>query len=267
MRRVSELLSAVGTEQGRLPPTTLYNEGWMLALVLDWFSRRAPSAHPLAFEAGARWYCEGLLRSPFLARHRGDELAEQWTHADGVIGHTHLMPGRGDLRLDPDATQLVVVEAKMCSPLSGGVRRASFYDQAARTVACMAEVCATSAAPFSLSRVGFVVLAPEAQIKRKVFGTLVTRESVAEKVRERVAQYGQPPYGDPAGESFAAKQRWLEASFEPFLSRTDVSLLSWESVIETVAADEPEVGVELSDFYRRCLTFNCRAPAVPQAIV
>ncbi len=40
----------------------------------------------------------------------------------------------------PTATQFVVAEGKMYSPLSPGVTHARYFDQAARTVACIAEV-------------------------------------------------------------------------------------------------------------------------------
>jgi hypothetical protein len=123
------------------PPTLLYNEGWFLRLVLDWFSRHDVQGHPLSFGAGARWFSEALLPSAFLARHRGDRLAESWTHADGVVGHFLIGEGgKALLRLAPEAGQLLVLEAKLFRGLSPGVTKARYYDQAARTVACMAEV-------------------------------------------------------------------------------------------------------------------------------
>ena len=40
----------------------------------------------------------------------------------------------------PDARQFVLLEAKLFNRLSSGVKNAPFFDQAARSVACMAEV-------------------------------------------------------------------------------------------------------------------------------
>ena len=40
--------------------------------------------------------------------------------------------------LVPDSKQFIVIEAKMYSSLGGGTKKVAFYDQAARTVACMA---------------------------------------------------------------------------------------------------------------------------------
>lgn len=70
-----------------MPPTHLYNEGWMLRLVLDWLDRHRDLEHPLALHEGARWYSEALLPSRFLRDEHGDPLAESHTHADGLIGH------------------------------------------------------------------------------------------------------------------------------------------------------------------------------------
>ena len=77
-----------------------YNEGWLLRVVLDWFSRHKIPNHLLNFQVNARWFSEALLPLVFLARHRGDPLAENWTHADGVVGHFTIGDqGKADLSL------------------------------------------------------------------------------------------------------------------------------------------------------------------------
>src|SRR4051812_42560146 len=107
--RIADILLTAGEQQGRLRPTELYNEGWLLRLTLDWSERHAPDHHRLFFLPGARWYSEALLPSQFLPRYRGDKLSESWTHADGVVGHfTVGIAGRGDFVLAPSAQQFVV---------------------------------------------------------------------------------------------------------------------------------------------------------------
>jgi hypothetical protein len=73
---IQRMLRAASGGRPLFPPTLLYNEGWLLRLVLDWFSRHDVQGHPLSFRAWARWFSEALLPSAFLARHRGDRLAE-----------------------------------------------------------------------------------------------------------------------------------------------------------------------------------------------
>jgi hypothetical protein len=240
---VVRILKTCGTDAGVLPPTSLFNEGWMLRLVLDWFSRQTPSDHPLSFAARARWYSEALLRSQFRARRRGDPHAEAWTHADGVIGHFHIRRGRGDVELDGDAQQLVVTEAKLFSGLSAGTTRAREFNQAARNVACIAELMMHRDIR-QLARLAFVVLAPEEQIGRGVFGEMCNRDHVARTVAARVGSY--------EGE----KDKWHVDVFLPTLRRIELRLLSWEEILAYIVDIDHTEGAPLSDFYSECLRFN-----------
>ena len=40
--RVIDILESAGTEAAMIRPTELYNEGWMLRLILDWAQQHAP---------------------------------------------------------------------------------------------------------------------------------------------------------------------------------------------------------------------------------
>jgi hypothetical protein len=57
-------------------------------------------------------------------------------------------------------SQFVVCDAKMFSPLSPNVTKARGYDQAARTVACMAKALERCPRRETFTCVGFYVLAP-----------------------------------------------------------------------------------------------------------
>ena len=236
--RMTELLQRIDAPHSPLRPTALYNEGWLLKLVLDWCSARAPLSHPFAFFPNARWFSEALLPSHFLATSRGDALAESWTHTDGTIGHVQVgTMGKPDLHLEKDATQLVVVEAKMFSGLSAGTKTAPGFDQAARTVACMAELLARAERhPDKLQRLAFYVVAPAEQIERKVFGDLVKKESIHKKVAARVQAYE------------GRHNEWFHCWFEPTLARTRVDILPWEWVLPR--------SQEYRSFYENCLKYN-----------
>ena len=57
-----------------------------------------------------------------------------------MIGHFTIGdPGTAGLTLAADATQFVVIEGKLFNRLSAGVKNAPFFDQSARSVACIAE--------------------------------------------------------------------------------------------------------------------------------
>ena len=241
IERVSHLLTLCQSGDSVMPPTELFNEGWLLRLTLDWYSEQPPSTFPLAFEDNARWYSEGLLSSPFLARYRKDTLAEGFTHADGVIGHFDVTPGeRSEIRARRDSTQLVVVEAKLGSPLSSGTRNAPDYDQAARNTACLAHLLAQAGrSPNALSRAAFYVIAPKIQVENGVFGALVTKESICAKVKARVAVY--------EGE----KDEWFETALIPALTNLTVDVMTWEDILEETK--QTDFGSHFREFYSRCL--------------
>jgi len=129
LKMVTALLQTATTESPVFPPTLLYSEGWLVRLVLGWFAAHSVLGHPLAFPEQGRWFSEAELPSAFLARRRGDPLAETWTHADGAIGHFKIgKGGKAALSLLPTATHFVVCEAKMLSGLSTGISRAPYFD-------------------------------------------------------------------------------------------------------------------------------------------
>ena len=259
--QITNMLRTCDRERGVLPPTEVYNESWMLRLILDWFSRQASSDHQLSFEKGARWYSEILLPSQFLPRFQTDPQAESYTHADGVIGHFTIgREGKGDIDLLPDATQLVVVEAKIFSKLSKGVKNFKSYDQAARTVACMAETLSIGKRQINdFSRLGFYVIAPEKQLRfEPIFQTFLQKDSIRIKVRKRIKAYSDPADAE-------TKNRWLETWFLPALERIDIQCLTWEEIIAHIQSNDRRNGDALSEFYEKCLVLNQPRPSFSPA--
>ena len=213
---------------------------------MDWFSANDLPDHPLTLLRASRWYSEALLPSAFLPRWKGDPLAESWTHADGAIGQFRIgQQGKTDLSLLPDAEQFVVLEAKLFSRLASGVTNAKYFDQAARNVACIAEVLKRAEQdPPSLSRLGFYVVAPLSQIDAGVFVAEMDRDSIREKVGRRVAEYDK------------AREQWYREWFEPTLGRIDIALISWEELMQVIRQHDPSSGGAFEEFYSHCLRFN-----------
>jgi hypothetical protein len=241
-----ELIASFDPGDPRFRPTELYNESWLVKLILHQASRFDDDEHPLGFLPGSTWFSEALLPTRFKAQYQGDPLAESRTHADGIIGHFRVgARAKTDFELLPGAEQFTVVEAKMGSPLATGTSRAPGYDQAARSVACMADALARgSIDPSSLQRLDFVVAAPRDAIKRGVFHRVMQRDSIRSKVKKRVSAYG--------GEH----EDWHTTYFEPVIERIRLHCLSWESAIEWVSGRNPEVKDQLAEFYGRCFEFN-----------
>ena len=240
------LLPNIDPERPHFPPTTLYNEGWLLRLVVDWFSSSGITEHPLSFPKDGHWFSEARLPSAFLPRFKGDPLAESHTNADGVIGHFTIgSTGKTDLALMPDATHFVVLEAKLYSGLSKGVKHAKYYDQAARSVACIAEVLSRAdRKPISFSQLGFYVLAPSDQIESKTFTSHLDKQSIKDKVKKRINPYDRE------------LDEWFKEWFEPTLGVIDIQSISWESILDIVKEKDSKTSDSLQKYYLQCLTFN-----------
>jgi hypothetical protein len=142
--------------------------------------------------------------------------------------------------LKPDARQFSVIEAKVHAGLSKGTVRAPYYNQAARNVACMAETIRRTAIQLcTLEKISFTVLAPEAEIERGRYASFLTTESIHSAVCQRVGAYE------------GKKDEWFTQAFEPLMSVIQIDCISWESVIDWVGNELPD----LEDFYRQCLVY------------
>jgi hypothetical protein len=243
---INRLLRRARDKEPPFPPTLLFEEGWMLRVVLQWFAETNAQEHELYFAPGARWFSEARLASAFLPRYRGDAYAEGYTNADGVIGHFHIgRIGQAELTLAPDAEQFIVTEAKMFSGLSRGTTRAPTFNQAARNVACMAEIARlANRDPSLIDVLAFYVLAPRQQIDVGKFAGLMEKVSLELVAGERVASYDAP------------KADWFENWFLPTLRAMRVNCLAWEDVIGFIKEADAPFGEDLERFYDRCLEFN-----------
>ena len=246
---IHALIDAAETEPHRFPPTLVYSEGWMLRLVLLCFQTNGAPGHILAFHSGATWFSEALLPSPFSPRHRGDRRAEARTHADGLLGHFSIgSAAKADARLLPDAKQFVVTEAKIHSPLSGGTRNAPAYNQAARNVACIAELLSrANRRPTELQSLAFLVIAPQEHIDEGSISGKLEKTSIEDAVRTR-AQAFSPEL-----------DTWLEEWFLPTLQAMTIMAISWEQLIRDIASQDEHTARGLTTFYERCLRYNSTA--------
>jgi hypothetical protein len=244
--RINSLIESAASDTPSFPRTDIFNETWLVRLIVDWFANNNATNFPLTFAPNACWFSEALLPSAFLARTRGDSLAESWTHADAIIGHFNIgTTGKADCTLTPNANQFVVIEAKIFSPLSPNVKNADYYDQCARNVACVAEtLCRAGHSPDAIDPLAFYVLAPASQIDAGVFATEIQKTSIQHKVKRRVDAYG------------GFHDSWFTDSFLPLLERIDVQSLSWETVIGHIHAHDPDFGDQIRAYYHKCLEFN-----------
>lgn len=150
---------------------------------------------------------------------------------------------RAKIRLLPEAKQFVVIEAKLSSPLSTGTTNSPGYDQAARNVACIAHLLDDgNIIPSTFYSLAFFVVAPEEKISTGMFTHLLQKDSIENKVRRRVEQYG-PKYQD-----------WFNDKFLPVLHHIKIKALSWESLLNVLPRNTDTAS--LAGFYEKCLDYN-----------
>lgn len=244
IEQVADLLGQCDSADSVMPPTELFNEGWLLRVVLDWYSRQPTSDSPLAFERGAKWYSEGRLSSPFLKPKTEKQSShEGYTHADGFIGHFDVCPGKSsEIKPKLNATQLVVVEAKLGSGLSPGTTNAPDYDQAARNACCLVHIASEAGiTPGRLAKLAFYVVAPKSQVDNRKFESLVTKPSIQKKVRKRALNYKK-------------EEGWYKKEFSPFLKVMCVKLITWEDILSDM--ESFAAGTEYRAFYDKCKRAN-----------
>jgi len=247
-----ELFDTAGTDSV-FPPTVLYNEGWMLRIILS-VASEGIDCLPFVFLPDSKWYSEAQAGSPFLRRYQRDPLAENLTHLDAVIGHFKFRPGtKTGLSLTANSEQFIVIEAKMFSQLSKGTKNAPNYDQAARTVACMTWTIKQSSRVIpDFKSIGFFVLAPEEEIKNGKFSRQMNKRNIIERVEHRIGAYSDDK------EKIVELRNWYENTFLPTVERIDLQCVSWESVIDNIMSGDNLNGPIIRNFYNQCLKFNAR---------
>jgi hypothetical protein len=253
---ILEVFRSIKTSAPHICATELYCEGWLLRLAMTAWSNGIRCL-PFAPAPGSRWFAEPLLYSAFLAEGRGDSLAETHTEADAVVGQFDFGSTKAGVRLTPTADQFIVIEAKVFSKLKEGTTNVPKYDQAARTVACMAEVLRRAGRPIDeYETLGFFVLAPKQQIEAGVFQSQMNAQHLDEAISQRISPYPTPTQQE-------RKRKWREQWVRPLIQRLQLQCVSWENIIERIVAEDKEFGSEFQGFYEDCLRYNGPNRGIP----
>ena len=95
-----------------------------------------------------------------------------------------------------------------------------------------------------MTSIAFFVVAPEAQIKSGVFFQKLDKVSIGAAVRARAEAFSPELSG------------WVDEWFFPTLGAISIETLSWESLINPIESNNPEVFRSLQTFYEQCLIYN-----------
>ena len=184
------MLEACEAGDPSFPPNVLFNESWLLRLILDWFEGHGGDRYPLSLLPGARWFSEAWLPSAFLPRYRGDRLAESRTHADGVIGHfTVGDPGTAGLN-PPRRPTARGDRGQAVQPLLGRRQeRPVLRPGRAERRLRRRDPPPRGAQPEAMDDLTLLVIAPQARVDDGIFAWDTTDDAIRRKVRRRVEEY------------------------------------------------------------------------------
>ena len=227
-----DLLSSALSVEKNFPPTLIFNEGWMLRILLE-SHQKGNACFPIPYNSDSSWFSEGIISTPFNRK----PYRESGTRSDGVIGQIKIRENtKAGLRLTEEARQFVVIEAKMKSGLSPDIENADFYDQASRYLACMCKTIELSNCRFSeIDSLGFYIIAPEHLVDELNCQKYLDSKYILKTVAKRVNQYRQEK------EIYPELRRWYDKKFKPFMALMEkekrMGCLTWESVIKNIPDD------------------------------
>lgn len=245
-----KIIDSAANKNSNIPPTLIYNEGWLLRLVLKLIEENKIVHTDITFlSENCKWYSEALLPSLFLPRYRGDKLAESWTHADGVVGKIYInFNVNGALTLYDNCDYFYIIEAKIFSKFSTGTKNAKTFNQAARNVACIAKLIMNKDLDYKkFKKLAFYVLLPEIQrLTEPTFKEYLDKNNIKEKILERIKEY---PNNEPKKEK---EFNWIIENINDFLNCIEIKPISWESIINN------QSNIDLINFYNSCIKYNQR---------
>ena len=169
---------------------------WIVFLNKSW---RGILSILLKVQIGTRRYCYPLsscrARVPMPLLKAGRTRTGNWRRHDrqGRIGRDKTQRKRNAAHCD---------RSKLFSRLARGVTHAPYFDQAARSVACIAELLyRANRRPDQFSSLGFYIIAPQSQIEAHKFSREISKDSVKSKVS---IQSDIPPNMRPVSKRHAA---------------------------------------------------------------
>ena len=240
--------------EGSINPTEVYNEGWMLKCVL----KQKLLGDIICHDNETKWHTEALLPTFFKLTPQKKSVAEKDTHADAIIGHISFREDtKRGVKLNENCTCLYVIEAKMYSTLSKGVKNDSKFDQCSRSVACLMKLVYNwlqednKRKVEDIKNIGFYLIAPEDQkdkLKIEIekdessFDDITgIKDKIKYKINKRIKTY------DPSIEQVYLAR--TNENLDSFIDRIEIKLITWE---ELVGEGESEI----KTFYANCIEYN-----------
>jgi len=215
-------------------PTIIYNEGWMIRLLVmeSMIEKLQINKVDFGLLATKNWSSEALITSPFV---EAKVNKEGYTHADIILGDFSVNYNeRGDINLNDSPDVLGIIEAKMGSNLSTGTSNADNYNQASRSICCLSYVTRKN----PNCKLFFIVAAPEATINKYSIKKQVERENILTQIGDRF-KHSEEPY---------------MSEIKNQVEKCKLVIINYEDWLKELR--NSEVQKMLYDFYKECLKSN-----------
>ncbi|KAA6325540.1 hypothetical protein EZS27_025267 [termite gut metagenome] len=162
-------------------PTVIYNEGWITRLLVKQsIQENLILNNTIDFGKLSNWSSKALIKSPFVGI---PQEPEGYTHADIILGDFQIdYANSGAISVCEEAKVLGIIEAKMGSNLSQGTTNATKYNQASRSICCLASQVPDECEIF------FVVVAPQTTITRHNISQQVEPATIKPEIEDRFSE-------------------------------------------------------------------------------
>ena len=227
-----------------IKPTEIYNEGWMTRLLVYYSMKEKVKLKEIEFSNKVNWTSEALLSSPFVGV---SNFKEGYTHADIALGNFKVEykqhgKGSGKIILNENAEVFGVIEAKMGSNLSAFTTNASDYNQASRTVACIAHNTVNDCKTF------FYVVLPETKAVKKnrkgiSLSDLLNEKKIITQIQNRFKHHNE--------------NNDLKLKDSDIISKVQkcvVDIITYEEWIDLFT--DKKIKNTLNEFYDKCKKWN-----------
>ena len=256
-------------KRGIFTPTLIYNEGWMMRIIIDQYKRneyKSNLQYIKLFEgsniknANPRIFSEAQLLPQFY----GEPKNETHTSVDGIMGDFNFRTGtRSGIEMKEVVNKLVVIEAKMASGLDEGITNTGKkdYNQAARTVACMINEIINANGNININnlKMNYVVWYPEGnkKIKRQLRDNYLTQEHMVNTIQKRITDYDDE-HMKKHGKNGVSED--FIKNWENILNKIEIDSNTWEEILDDMESNKRDRYYgdlcQVKEFYSNCLVYN-----------
>ncbi len=245
MNAIIEIIKEMGTPGTNVNPTEIYNEGWMTRLLMHYSVKEELKFEDIGIEIDTtfkniHWTSEALISSPFVS---AKSKREGYTHPDITLGDFNVdYCNSGKLEVKKEAKVFGIIEAKMKSLLSTGTTNAKEFNQASRTVACIASNTPLNCETF------FYVVAPESKIKPPKRGEnrmlkMMKEDTIIREIGNRFKSHNL------VNESISSENGIIERA-----KKCKTGVITYEHWIDNI--NDKNAREELNAFYFECMKWN-----------